>query len=55
MMNMIIFGSMIWIPALIAYMLINETKFKKNIVIGVTLPKEAREDETVLRILGTGV
>lgn len=53
MMNMIIFGSMIWIPALIAYMLINETKFKKNIVIGVTLPKEAREDETILRILGT--
>ena len=53
MMNMILFGSMIWIPVLIAYMLINEAKFKKNIVIGVTLPKEAREDEKVLSILDT--
>ena len=53
MMNMILFGSVIWIPAMIAYMLINETKFKKNIVIGVTLPQEAREDASVLKILDT--
>ena len=35
---------------MMAWMLINETKFKKNIVIGATLPKEAREDTKVQKI-----
>lgn len=47
----ILWASIIWIAPLICYMLVNETKFKKNIVIGVTLPNEAREDEQVQLIL----
>ncbi len=39
--------SLFWIPFLMAWELINETKFKKNIVAGVTLPYEARSDAEV--------
>ncbi len=42
--NLIMWGSIIWIIPLVYFMQKNETKFKKNIVIGVTLPFEARED-----------
>jgi uncharacterized membrane protein len=49
--NILIWACIIWIVPLICYMLLNETKFKKNIVIGVTLPFEAREDDHVLAIL----
>lgn len=49
--SIILWASIIWTAPLICYMLVNETKFKKNIVIGVTLPYEAREDEQVQRIL----
>lgn len=45
------FATVFWLPFLLAYMLINETKFKKNIVIGVTLPNEAHDDPEVLRIV----
>lgn len=48
MTKLILWLSTAWLPFLFAYMLLNETKFKKNIVIGVTLPKEAREDSDVL-------
>lgn len=44
MTNLIMWGSIIWIIPLVYFMQKNETKFKKNIVIGVTLPFEARED-----------
>ncbi|MBQ9490898.1 MAG: hypothetical protein IJU80_13315, partial [Lachnospiraceae bacterium] len=47
---LILWGSIIWLPILQYYMLKNETKFKKNIVLGVTLPNEAREDANVLAI-----
>lgn len=39
--------SIIWIAPLVCFLLANEAKFKKNIVVGVTLPYEAREDEGV--------
>ncbi|MBQ1810183.1 MAG: hypothetical protein II016_03535, partial [Erysipelotrichaceae bacterium] len=32
-------------------MLVNETRFKKNIVLGVTLPQEAHEDPDVQKEL----
>ena len=51
MMNLIMWGSIIWIIPLVYFMQKNETKFKKNIVIGVTLPFEAREDTQVQEIL----
>lgn len=51
MMKIILWASIGWIPILICVMLINETKFKKNLVIGVTLPHEAREDAEVQTVL----
>lgn len=50
-MNLILWGCVIWIPAFLYVILRNETKFKKNLSLGVTLPQEAREDEQVLAIL----
>ncbi|MBR4445054.1 MAG: hypothetical protein IKS37_04090 [Solobacterium sp.] len=52
-MNWIIWLSVLWLPALLAYMNLNEIKAKKNIVLGVTLPQEGREDAQVQRILQT--
>ncbi len=52
-MNLILWGCVIWMPAFYYVILRNETKFKKNISLGVTLPQEAREDEAVLEILTT--
>lgn len=39
------------IPAIMAALYLNETKFKKNIVVGVTLPYKARSDADVLEKL----
>lgn len=40
-----------WLPALVAYLLCNEAAFKKNIVVGVTCPYEAREKPELQEIL----
>lgn len=45
--SIILWASIIWIAPFLYFMLANETKYKKNIVVGVTLPYEAREDEQV--------
>lgn len=45
--TVILWASIIWIAPLLYFMLVNEAKFKKNIVVGVTLPYDAREDEQV--------
>ena len=37
----------IWVPAVEYIFMANETKFKKNIAIGVTLPYEGRTDPEV--------
>ncbi|MBR2832733.1 MAG: hypothetical protein IKE57_07410 [Oscillospiraceae bacterium] len=50
-MNWVLWGSVFWIAPLICAMLANETKFKKNIVLGVTLPYSARDDEDVAAVL----
>lgn len=49
--NLLLWGTVIWIPGLLYILLKNETKFKKNIVIGVTLPQNARTDADVQIIL----
>lgn len=46
--NMILWLSLCWIPLMIYAMLGNETKFKKNIAVGVTFPQAGREDPEVL-------
>ncbi len=51
MMKEILWISGVLVLPLMTYMLINETKFKKNIVIGVTLPNQAREDQDVQKEL----
>jgi len=43
--------SIVWIAPLVCGLLANEAKFKKNIVVGVTLPFEAREDAAVKQAL----
>lgn len=49
--NLILWGSVIWIPALLYVILKNEARHKKNIAVGVTLPPAAWEDEEVKAIL----
>ena len=49
---LILWGCIIWIVPLVYVLLRNEAKWKKNIVVGTTLPYEARQDseeEEVLR------
>ena len=40
-----------WIPALVWWIMRNDARFKKNIVVGVTLPREAHDDEEVISLL----
>lgn len=51
MTGMILWLSMIWLPAFIGIIQINEAKFKKNIAVGVTIPEEGQNDPGVLNIL----
>ena len=46
----ILWISLFWLPVLEAYMLINETKFKKNIMLGVTFPADARDDTNIAEV-----
>jgi hypothetical protein len=46
-MGTVLWLSIIWIAPLICFLQVNEARFKKNIVVGVTLPFKAREDEAV--------
>lgn len=45
--NTVLWLSLCWMPILMYVTLVNETKFKKNIAIGVTLPFEARKHPEV--------
>ena len=49
--NILLWASILWLPALLYFMLKNEAKFKKNLAVGVTLPHAAREDPEVLALL----
>ena len=51
MMKWVLWGSVFWIAPLVCAMLANETKFKKNIVLGVTLPYTAHDDADVTAVL----
>ena len=51
MIKNILWLSVFWIAPLQVYLLLNQTKFKKNIVLGVTLPSQARENPDVLNEL----
>lgn len=46
--NTVLWLSLCWMPLLIYIMLRNDTKFKKNIAVGVTLPFEGRRHPNVL-------
>ena len=50
-MELILWLSMMWMPVLMYFMLANETKFKKNLAVGVTFPQKGREDSQVLDTL----
>ncbi len=48
---LIMWGLTLWVPVLMCVLNINETKFKKNIAVGVTFPRAGREDAEVLGLL----
>ena len=48
--NLILWLTVFWLPPLLCWMLINETKFKKNILLGLTLPQQAHEDPEIKAI-----
>ena len=50
-MGTVLWLSIVWIAPLICFLQVNEARFKKNIVVGVTLPFKAREDEAVKTVL----
>ncbi len=50
-METVLWLGTVWIAPLMCFLLINEAKFKKNIVVGVTLPFAGREDEAVQNVL----
>lgn len=49
--NLLLWGSILWLPVLMHYMLCTEAKFIKNILMGVTLPPQAKKDEEVTAAL----
>ena len=49
--RVILWASTIWLVPLMYFFLKNETKFKKNIAVGVTLPYEGRTDPETLALL----
>lgn len=46
--RILMWASMIWIVPFMGYLFINNTKFKKNIAVGVTFKEEGKRDEAVL-------
>ena len=51
LIKIILWASIIWLLPFLFVVQRNEAKFKKNIVVGVTLPQEAREDSEVQELL----
>ncbi len=51
MMQILLWGSCIWLVPLMYVFLNNETKFKKNLAVGVTIPYSGRTDPEVCRLL----
>lgn len=50
-MKLILYFSLIWLIPLILWQAINDTKFKKNLCIGVTLPFDLRDDEEIKNLV----
>ena len=46
--RIILWASVIWLVPIMYFRLKNETKFKKNIAVGVTMPYDGRVDPAVL-------
>lgn len=49
--NLFLWAFIVWLPAFLCWQIKNETKPKKDIVVGVTLPKDATDDEEVAAVL----
>lgn len=47
MAGVILWGSILWLAPILYAVLRNETKFKKNLAVGVTFPYQARQDPQV--------
>lgn len=51
MAGLILWGTSLFVIIIFLWQVFNEAKFKKNLVLGVTLPFEAHDDPQVLRLL----
>lgn len=51
MTNLILWGTQLFVLGISMWQVLNEAKPKKNLILGVTLPFEAREDPQVLAVL----
>lgn len=49
--NVILWATVIWIPIVMYFQTVNDTKFKKNIAVGVTFPQEAQTDGELLEAI----
>ena len=50
--RLILWLSVLWIAPLVVGVLVNDTKFKKNLAVGVTIPPEFQADEDIAARLG---
>ena len=50
--NLILWGTVLWIPILMYVQTVNDAKFKKNIAVGVTIPPESQQDPELLAVIG---
>ena len=50
--NLILWGTVLWIPILMYVQTVNDAKFKKNIAVGVTFPPESQQDPELLAVIG---
>ena len=46
--NLFLWGIVIWIPLVMYFQTVNDSKFKKNIAVGVTFPQQAQSDAELL-------
>lgn len=50
--NLILWGTVLWIPILMYVQTVNDAKFKKNIAVGITIPPESQQDPELLAVIG---
>ena len=50
-MNLILWGCVIWLPAFVGFVLNLETRFKNNLLLGVTVPEDAKQNPDIQMLI----